>query len=559
MFTVIKYIGHKMDHERAFRVVIPSWGVQSPQMQAETGTKFPVFISLKGQPLWVHIINLYKEVRDKTDFVIILREDAPDIDLNLVSGFDVKVVRLNQSYSIGHSILEGLSGLSQDKHVFVHMADTLIDKIYDFTADNIYVQKRSDLYRWTSITCNKSGMVRIKSDREAFITEKTANVCVGLFSFAQGYQFKTHLQNSFDFQNEDMDPFFRAIETYSETNPIALLNAEGWRDFGHVDSYYEARLNFNNLRHFNELSYDIDSGIVTKKSENTEAYRHQVRWFSQIPDEMSYFLPKIYDSNDGAVPHISMEFLSIPTLNELFISERLEIGAWNNVARKVKKFMNLAQKYEFQSTLAKYMAREMYVNKTQSRLNKYINADKEVASYWVENRGVKLGILDVLEVLEDFCNKFKLLESNQLTPIHGDLCFTNILYDVRSRQIKLIDPRGEFGVPGIYGDPKYDKAKMMHSYSGHYDFIVSDRFKFTIENNQRIHGELPLTNYHQQVKYIMDNILFDSSSYEDKRSVEAIEALLFLSMLPLHADKPNRQKIILFIGLSKFTKLWMEE
>ena len=73
-----------MNNERAFRVVIPSWGIQSPQMQAETGTKFPVFISLKGQPLWVHILNLYKEIRDEADFVIILRENTPDIDLSLV-------------------------------------------------------------------------------------------------------------------------------------------------------------------------------------------------------------------------------------------------------------------------------------------------------------------------------------------------------------------------------------------------------------------------------------------------------------------------------------------
>lgn len=552
-------MGNKMNNERAFRVVIPSWGIQSPQMQAETGTKFPVFISLKGQPLWVHILNLYKEIRDEADFVIILRENTPDIDLSLVPGFNVRVIRLSQSYSIGHSVLSGLSGLPEYKHAIVHMADTLIDKIYAFETDNIYIQKRSDLYRWTSISSNKDGMVKIKSDREAFVKEKAANVCVGLFLFSQGYRFRSSLKDSLNLKDEEMDPFFRAIETYSLTTPISLLNAGGWKDFGHVDSYYEARLNFNNLRHFNELSYDSESGIVTKRSENTEAYRHQVRWFSQIPDEMSYFIPKIYDSNDGAVPHISMEFLSIPTLNELFISERLEIGAWNNVARKVKNFMILAEKYEFKSSLAKYMAREIYVNKTQRRLEQYINADKEAASLWVEKKGVKFGLFDVLKVLEDFCSKFRLLESTKLTPIHGDLCFTNILYDVRSRQIKLIDPRGEFGVPGIYGDPRYDKAKMMHSYSGHYDFIVSDRFKYTIYNDQRIYAELPLTNYHKQVKYVMDNILFDGSTSEDKKSIEAIEALLFLSMLPLHADKPNRQKVILFIGLSKFTKLWMEE
>ncbi|WP_301099221.1 hypothetical protein [Otariodibacter sp.] len=92
--------------------------------------------------------------------------------MSLVPGFDVKVARLNQSYSIGHSVLEGLSGLPKYRHAIIHIVDTLIDKIYDFSVDDIYIQKCSDLCRWTSITSHKNDMVRIKSDREAFIKEK---------------------------------------------------------------------------------------------------------------------------------------------------------------------------------------------------------------------------------------------------------------------------------------------------------------------------------------------------------------------------------------------------
>ena len=68
--------------------------------------------------------------------------------------------------------------------------------------------------------------------------------------------------------------------------------------------------------------------------------------------------------------------------------------------------------------------------------------------------------------------------SNDFSPciMHGDFCFSNILFDLNNLIIKLIDPRGSFGVPSIFGDPRYDVAKLRHSAVGLYDFIVSGFF-----------------------------------------------------------------------------------
>jgi len=60
--------------------------------------------------------------------------------------------------------------------------------------------------------------------------------------------------------------------------------------------------------------------------------------------------------------------------------------------------------------------------------------------------------------------------------MHGDLCFCNILYDINSQAIKLLDPKGSFGKIGIYGDIKYDIAKLKHYVHGKYDFIINDLF-----------------------------------------------------------------------------------
>ena len=69
--------------------------------------------------------------------------------------------------------------------------------------------------------------------------------------------------------------------------------------------------------------------------------------------------------------------------------------------------------------------------------------------------------------------------------MHGDFCFSNILYDFKSQSIKVIDPRGLSGdgkEQSIYGDLRYDVAKLAHSVIGKYDFIIAGRFSYSEES-----------------------------------------------------------------------------
>jgi len=74
--------------------------------------------------------------------------------------------------------------------------------------------------------------------------------------------------------------------------------------------------------------------------------------------------------------------------------------------------------------------------------------------------------------------------------IHGDMCFANILYDRLTNLFKFIDPRGSFGTAGIYGDPRYDVAKLMHSVDGGYDFLIHEMF-----NIQETSGHITLERF----------------------------------------------------------------
>lgn len=60
------------------------------------------------------------------------------------------------------------------------------------------------------------------------------------------------------------------------------------------------------------------------------------------------------------------------------------------------------------------------------------------------------------------------LVPDRFVPIHGDPTFSNILIDAAEKPW-LIDPRGRFDGPSLFGDPRYDWAKLYYSVVGHYD------------------------------------------------------------------------------------------
>jgi hypothetical protein len=536
---------------KKYRIIVPSWSPLSVDMQAETGSQYPAFIQLGGQSLYTHIVRIYESVKNEAEIFFVLPEHAPDLLLNNLVDFDVSTIRLAASRSIGDTVLSALVGVEPGQLVVVHMADTLLESNW-FEGENdvICVQLRSDLYRWTSVQKNSDGAIRVLTDRDHISAGFDQMVCVGVFMLSDGDLFKCKLNSALAAPKTGVDPFFSAIETYSNERAIELKTPDSWYDCGHIDSYYESRMSFHNLRHFNTLSYDAERGLVTKRSQNSEAFRHQVRWFKQVPDELASFLPRIYDSSDGSSPHITMELLSIPTLGDLLVNNRLELGAWNDVARKIHHIHSLMHKYSFTSAVAEKIATEVYVGKTRVRIQQFCVQRPEAAHMWVSVSDQRISLNDVLETLDKYAEQAGLLSLESLAPIHGDMCFSNLMYDTRGRLIKLIDPRGEFSVPGIYGDPRYDKAKLMHSYAGGYDFIVSDHFDVNVESSGCLNCVIARDEYHLKVQQIFDSALFTDN--RDRMECDAIQSLLFLSMLPLHCDKPTRQLAMLFTGLNLY-------
>ncbi|MBM0108884.1 hypothetical protein JM946_29485 [Steroidobacter sp. S1-65] len=535
-------------------VLVPNWAGLSPDMQAETGAKYASFIQLGGAPLYKRIISQYRSDDHSVRMVFLLSPDAPELDIDPAERLSIEAVRLNESGSIGETVLAGITRITPGDVVVVHMADTLLDVEEMPLGDAVYVQSRSDLYRWTSVTVDAAGTVKITNDRQEVEPCGPRLVCVGLFSFRDGKRLATELLRAVELSSPKREPFFVALESYSAIRPMGLRAAKRWLDCGHVDGYYESRLSYQNVRHFNSLSYDALRGRVTKKSRNTDDFRKQVRWFKQVPDEVAPFLPRVFDSSDGDDPFITMELLSIPTLSDLFVNQRLNLGAWNDVVRSVSCIQSYFAGKAVRSSLAPQLAQAVYFDKTQSRLAEFTAQLPATKHYFVYRGAERWSIDRVQRTLASFVERSGLLNIKELTPIHGDFCFSNLLYDPKVRLIKMIDPRGEFGVPGVFGDRRYDLAKLAHSYAGGYDFVVSDVFSVEVNSQGALHVGLRSCDYHTRVRSIFDAVLLPEA--ELRGQVYALQALLFLSMLPLHVDMPKRQLAILTIGLQLYAKSW---
>ena len=127
------------------------------------------------------------------------------------------------------------------------------------------------------------------------------------------------------------------------------------------------------------------------------------------------------------------------------------------------------------------------------------------------------------------------------TIIHGDYCFSNILFDANNYIFKLIDPRGRMNAEAtIYGDPRYDIAKLRHSIVGFYDFIVNEYFHLK-ETKNGFEYEIIRPMEYSILEKVFDN--YTEKNNFDVQEIKFIEGLLFLSMIPLHKENFKHQQM----------------
>jgi hypothetical protein len=248
-----------------------------------------------------------------------------------------------------------------------------------------------------------------------------------------------------------------------------------------------------------------------------------------------------------------MEYYGYPSLLELWIYGDLSNNIWENIISRIIKIINIFTKH--QGAVSKKDYKYMYYEKTKKRIEilkkdnlkwtklfkyEYIYINGKKFKNWSYIKERLSGLID------DLYNK----EHNCI--LHGDLCFSNILFDLNNGIIRFIDPRGEWGENILYGDIKYDIAKLRHSISGKYDFIVNDLFSIDLKENKLDLSFNMVSSVQNNLSIKFDNMI--GKSYNLKK-IKLIEGLLFISMLPLHNDTPKRQLAMFAQGIKNLNEI----
>lgn len=417
-----------------------------------------------------------------------------------------------------------------------------------------YYAENAPSDKWTFFEEENGRLTRIYDKttlREQNTNQGKPKLFVGVFYIRHTRYFYRCLEKAQTGSERQISTFYQALREYSVRYPLKAVKTDRWFDIGHADKYHHFGLEVK-AREFNHISIDKHRGILKKTSDDKEKFIGEIKWYLKLPTDVEYVRPRIFDySTAYDAPYVAMEYYAYHTLHELFLYGDLNEQQWTDIFEHIRFVCNDFRRYSVADAGLRGALEDMYLTKTLQRLKRL----REESGFFpfFENPITVNG--KIYKSLDEICASLaqwipqRLYDVERFTLIHGDLCFTNIMVDDDLSFIKLIDPRGKFGAYDIYGDPRYELAKLFHCVDGKYDFIIKDLFeieydapgteiRYAINDRKRDYG-----------LYAVFLAAFREEIGKDLEKIELIEALLFLSMIPLHTESHDRQLVMLATGL----------
>lgn len=537
-------------------LLIPSALLVPSDMRNKFGELPTALFPLGNKTMIERLYDKYKDIVDVI-YIVVKRKQLLINDYINSKKLPIRIIELDELRDLGYTIQYGMEFiLGQEPlidYIYVNFADFLSDEHVPINNHNFfYYASGMSTDEWTYFKDN-NGIITDILDKcplsENHQISNFSGIFVGLFGFTNPHYF-LELLKQYSNVHSDMDTFYQAIFTYSQEYPFTILHSQNWFDVGHSDNYSKATTSVA-ARSFNSIEIDEQRGILKKKSENKEKLVNEIRWYLRIPNKLQYLLPRVYDySLDLTDPYVSMEYYGYHTLHESLVFGDLPLVKWQAIFQKLLfaindmgKFTVTGERIQFEAAL-----RDIYLQKTFDRLDMMRN-EPDFHSFFENtitiNEKEYRSLNEYLKMLPQLIEKLVVYTfTGQFNIIHGDLCFANILIEDTYDFIRVIDPRGKFGTFDIYGDARYELAKLMHTLEGKYDFIIEDMFDIDVIGNTIEY------HVHKQIDNIT-NVFLDvfRESIDNIQAVRLIEATLFLSMIPLHSDYKQRQFAMLATGV----------
>ena len=537
-------------------MLILSAGKIEKELESIFGSIPSGLIPLHGKPVIFRIIDkLLKEGFKKISITTGFKKEILEkiISEQYEGRMKINFVTTSFEKPPGNSILTAIEKIQESK-LLVILGDTLVEnelseliqKNNDFvlTSNNFEIPEN-----WCVVT-SKGGKLDLVFDKKKDL-EKTDEqyALVGVYHFDD----LTSLKHAYaKFNHQERIEISDLIKKYKEQKVISAPICEQWYDAGHVENYFVSKQMLLKARYFNSLRFDRSLEIVTKTSENAEKLIDEIEWYKQIPADLSKLIPKIIDFNQSKKPVLKLEYIKHPTLAELWLYSDFSSKLWMEILEKLFEILNQFKKHTNSVDVDDYDF--IYKTKTENRINELISSNESFKQMLKSDtlfiNGKKYRNWSAIKE-EIGLKTDELYHEKDNCLIHGDLCFSNIFCSFKNKDFKLIDPRGRWG-NGMFGDLKYDVAKIRHSVVGGFDTITNGLCFASLTENNQITMKVFEPKNHQEVCKYLDELIQNQWNLDE---IKLIEGLLFISMLPLHKDHFERQLALYSVGIQRLNEV----
>ncbi len=291
-------------------------------------------------------------------------------------------------------------------------------------------------------------------------------------------------------------------------------------------------------RFFNSLSGD--EYIVTKSSTNKDKIKSEYMFYYLIPDEMKkwFVIPYNYTETDTTASY-TMERLHMTDVAIRWVHGAIAIDEFEKLLKRIFYFIDSRKEKPISKEEYENVSNKLYINKLKQRIESLKNHEK----YFYFEQYIKVGTKynDIDEIINKYIllyNKFVKSSTPEYKSVigHGDLCFSNMLYNKETATLKLIDTKGAQKEEDIWTNPYYDIAKLSHSICGKYDFFNNGMYEIKMDLDLKFELTIDFDNS----EYINIFKKYLKKSGYDYNMIRILESSLFLSMLPLHMDFPQK-------------------
>jgi hypothetical protein len=516
-------------------IVITSAAYVDAELQSEFGRLPPAFLPVGNRRLFERQAALLARHFPHEAIYLSLPDDfvPPQRDSRRLERLGITVVGVPQSLSLAESVLYVIN-VAADYTGGVRLlhGDTVFNELPS-DWDCVSVAESFDDYAWHIVDTSQPAPV----------------VWSGYFSFRSIGTLARCLVAS-------RGQFDSGVTAYTQSYPLKRVCVQGWLDFGHVNTFFRSRAHVTTQRAFNHLK--IQDHRVQKSGHPSKKIEAEARWFHGLPSSLRTYTPQLLhlgaDQKGGF--SYELEYLCLAPLNELYVHGANPTSFWQRLFLHLRRWFGA-------SSEALALSDAVWIQVRRDTQQLLEDKTRERVALYLEQRGLSgfapISLngkpLPCLTDIVDTCIARSQMGTVMPGVLHGDLCFSNVLFDSRADRIKIIDPRGMSydGSMRHAGDLRYDLAKLTHSVCGYYDFIIADAFDIDTYNGLDFELTLHVDERVEQINQLFRSLPMLGTLAP--RDVMPQVVLLFFSMLPLHADSPRRQRALLANGLRLFAEM----